>query len=207
MYYTIYKVTNRLNGKIYIGSHKTGDLNDGYMGSGTYLKRAIEKHGVENFTKEVLFVFDNPEAMYAKEAELVNEDYLMNENTYNMKVGGFGGFDYLNTSGSQHKKLDNWLGKHLPESTKKAISKALKGKKRSEEVRRKLKPPSFKGKCHNEDTRKLIAQKAKIANMGNKNPNFDKEWITNGVENRMIKRGLTYPKGFYKGRFLFPSSN
>ena len=97
-YYLIYKITNNINGKTYIGAHKTNDINDGYMGSGTYLNRAIKKYGVENFNKEILHIFDNPEAMYAKEAEIVNEDYLMNENTYNMKVGGFGGWDYVNSN-------------------------------------------------------------------------------------------------------------
>ena len=59
MFYTIYKITNNVNGKYYIGKHQTKDLNDGYMGSGKFIKRAIEKYGVKNFTKEIIHVFDN----------------------------------------------------------------------------------------------------------------------------------------------------
>jgi hypothetical protein len=80
MFYTIYKITNKINGKVYIGSHKTRTLDDNYMGSGKYLLRAIEKHGEDNFTKEILYVFDNPEEMYTKEAELVNDDFLAEAN-------------------------------------------------------------------------------------------------------------------------------
>ena len=41
-YYTIYSVTNNINGKIYIGKHQTKNIEDGYMGSGRLIREAIE---------------------------------------------------------------------------------------------------------------------------------------------------------------------
>ena len=96
MFCTIYRITNRTDGKVYIGSHKTNKLDDGYMGSGKYLRHAQAKYGIDNFVKEILFVFETVEEMYAKEAELVDKAFVAAANTYNLKVGGFGGWDYVN---------------------------------------------------------------------------------------------------------------
>lgn len=98
MFFTVYQITNKLNGKIYIGKHQTKDLNDGYMGSGKHLRYAIEKYGIENFTKEILFKFDNEEEMNAKEADLVTEEFCLSEDTYNLCPGGQGGWGYVNNS-------------------------------------------------------------------------------------------------------------
>lgn len=91
--FTIYRVTNKVNGKIYIGKHQTKNLEDGYMGSGKNLKRAIKKYGIENFTKEILFIFDTEEEMNSKEKELVTEEFCLREDTYNICEGGKGGWD------------------------------------------------------------------------------------------------------------------
>ena len=65
VFFGIYKITNLLNGKMYIGQHTTSDLDDGYMGSGEILKRAVKKYGVENFRKEwVTFCEDAEELNY-----------------------------------------------------------------------------------------------------------------------------------------------
>ena len=70
------------------------------MGSGKRLKHAQNKYGVENFVKEILFVFDTFEKMDAKEAELVTEEFCRQPTNYNIAPGGFGGgFRYINTTG------------------------------------------------------------------------------------------------------------
>lgn len=96
MFYYLYQIKNNLDSKIYVGVHQTKKLDDGYMGSGKVIRSAIHKHGVENFTKVILETFENAEAMYAKEAEIVDLEFLKRPDVYNICCGGSGGWDYLN---------------------------------------------------------------------------------------------------------------
>lgn len=52
MHYLIYKITNNINQKQYIGMHCTNDINDNYMGSGKFIKLAIKKYGIKSFKKK-----------------------------------------------------------------------------------------------------------------------------------------------------------
>lgn len=90
--YIIYKTTCLVNQKIYIGKHRTKNIDDDYLGSGKYLKNAIAKYGIESFKKEILHVFETAEEMNIKERELVTEEFCKQRNNYNIREGGEGGF-------------------------------------------------------------------------------------------------------------------
>jgi hypothetical protein len=86
----LYKVTCNLDNSVYIGVHSTNNINDGYKGSGTLLKKKIEKHGWENFTKEILSHYETRKEVLAAEAEHVNPDFLKLEYVMNLVSGGGG---------------------------------------------------------------------------------------------------------------------
>ena len=123
IYYTIYQITNLINQKIYVGMHKTTNLNDNYFGSGKHIRRAIKKYGIENFQKDILFVFDNKQDMLDKEQEIVSLEFCARKDTYNLKEGGQGGFDYINEN-----NMGGFSGRtHTAESLQK-ISEKLTGR-------------------------------------------------------------------------------
>ena len=85
------------------------------MGSGKLLKRAINKRGIEHFTKIILFVFQTEQEMNAKEKELVTEEFLKRKDVYNLCAGGQGGFGYINETGlnvnhkNRHKSIEAFV--------------------------------------------------------------------------------------------------
>ena len=105
MIYYFYKITNNINGKYYYGVHHTENINDGYMGSGVLLRRAYNKYGQSNFTKEIIRYFDNADDMFKYEAEIVNEDLVKDVNCYNIALGGFGGNLIAGLSEEEKKQL------------------------------------------------------------------------------------------------------
>lgn len=92
-YFIIYKTTNLINGKTYIGKHTTRNLDDSYLGSGVALKRAILKYGICMFSREIIFMaFSLVDLNWVEQYEFVTCDEVNNPFSYNMIVGGSGGF-------------------------------------------------------------------------------------------------------------------
>jgi len=134
MIHYLYCIENLINGKIYVGKHSTTDMNDGYMGSGKALLHAIKKYGVENFQKHVLITFQSSEDAFKFERQIVNEEFINDDNTYNIRVGGMGGFDWINRSG-----IDKFKHKRHSIETKRIISEKAKLRVVSDVTRQKIK--------------------------------------------------------------------
>ena len=88
MHIIVYKTTNQLNTKFYIGIHKTENLDDGYLGSGKRLKDAIKHHGPDNFKREILQFCSSIDEAQKIENQLVTEELVNNTMCYNMCIGG-----------------------------------------------------------------------------------------------------------------------
>lgn len=100
-YYLLYKITNLLNNKFYIGVHSTKNINDNYFGSGAILKKAINKYGKVNFKKEILLELNSKEEMYEIESLFVDLIFINRPDVYNARVGGRGGFSDLDRAKGQ----------------------------------------------------------------------------------------------------------
>lgn len=95
----VYKVTNKHNGKVYIGKRKHNNpINDSYMGSGKLIKLAIEKYGRESFTKEIIEIFNTDAEASLLEKTIVTLEFINSGNSYNMHEGGRGGFAHINNA-------------------------------------------------------------------------------------------------------------
>lgn len=91
-YYLIYETTNLKNGKIYRGRHQTNNVDDGYLGSGTHLTKAIKKYGAENFVREDLFFAFDYDSMLWAEKVFVDKLWVERRDTYNITEGGGGSY-------------------------------------------------------------------------------------------------------------------
>jgi group I intron endonuclease len=190
-YHFIYKTTCSVNGKYYYGMHSTDDLEDGYIGSGTYLAKSVRKHGRENFKLEILEFCLDRENLKQREAELITEEMLNDPMCMNLRLGGHGGWEIVH----QRLKTD--------QEFKKRHSNSLS---RSHQYRKGIlfndKRCDWTGRNHSEETKKKISESNKLNHLGDRNSQFGRYWCHNPISGE-IKRLLhneEIPSGWRKGK-------
>ena len=196
----IYKTTNLINNKIYIG--KDSNNNPNYLGSGLYLKHAIKKYGKENFKKEILEECDLSN-INEREIHWIKELDSRNKNIgYNIQEGGngfgckeenpfygkkriFSKEHNINLSkshiGLQSGSKHPLYGTTRPEKTRNKISESLKGQVLSDETRQKISDSLsgekcfWYGKSHTQETKDKISNSKKGSIPWNKGKKFSKD--------------------------------
>lgn len=180
--YYIYKITNLINGKIYVGQRKTDkDIEkDNYFGSGKLITKSIQKRGKVNFKKEVIEICDNWDRLNEREVYWIKELKSLHPNGYNLCKGGRGGV----SCGENH----HLYKKSQKTETKEKIRKSLSGRKRPKEAvikqletrskkeyhiteeHKRIVSKNFKGKNQTEEQlRKLsIVRKGRVSGMKDK---------------------------------------
>jgi hypothetical protein len=187
-YNYFYKITNLINNRYYFGVHKTNNIDDGYMGSGTRLKESIIEYGIENFSKEILNYFDNFHDALKYEAKVVTEDLVNDIECYNLKKGGIGGWDNKNTIAV--KDNDNNFFR-VDINDERYINGELKF--------------IWKDRKHNDITvnKMKLSHQLNEDQKGEKNSQYETYWIMKDNENKKIKKEDLYfwlQQGWVKGR-------
>ena len=211
-YHFIYKTTNLINDKFYIGMHSTDDLNDKYIGSGKRLWYSINKYGINNFKFEILEFISNRKKLKEREKEIVNDGLLLNEKCLNIKIGGGCGFT-LKQCKNGRKISDEKLFKKYGSNYKSVISRKfhdfltpdekIKFINKIKEGQLNYDHITFLNKKHTEKTKKEIGLANSISQIGIKNSQYGTMWIHNSIRNKKIKKDefISYLNdGWIKGR-------
>jgi len=208
MYYTIYKTTNLINNKFYIGMHKTKNIDDGYLGSGKYILNSINKYGKENFKKEILFILNSEDEMILKEKEILTEEFLKEneDKIYNINIGGDGSFTFINKNyprkGVETRAQLIKQNKEYRYNYYSSISKSMKNfyKNNPEKA---IINYSWKDKKHKQETIEKMKLSHKNKHNGSNNSQYGTCWIYKDNINKKIKKedlDLWLQQGWFKGR-------
>lgn len=186
MFYLVYKITNTVNNKIYVGVHKTNDKHDDYMGSGVVIKRAIDKYGIDKFVKEILYECNNEDEMLRREADIVDGEFLARPDTYNLIHGGKKSWwDYANITGAN---ITSPNGEHLFNHFNKMKSDIEYRELIASKISSALldyyidHENPFKSRKHSLESKQKIGKANSIRQKGEGNSNYGNVWIHNNVE-------------------------
>jgi hypothetical protein len=188
----IYKTTNLINGKFYIG--KDSKNNPDYIGSGVILERAIKKHGIHNFKKEILEVCSNDAELNEREIYWIKYYKSTDRKIgYNLTEGGTGGdtFKHSRRKTERRKILSNAL-----KSSEKVKSNITSGRY-SEQAKEMWKDDSHRTLISNLMKGRNIHWKDKISNSiteWHKNNPMSNETREKFVQNGKNMKGYEFLK-------------
>lgn len=197
-YYFVYKTTNLLNGKIYIGQHSTFNKDDKYIGSGEGIRAAIEKYGSENFKREIIAFVSNREELNYAERFFIKyyRKKVGRKMMYNKDDGGNCRDDHWFNDGVEEVRAEVCPEGFVPgrlqysEETIEKLRQANLGEKNA-----------FYGKTHSEETRKRLSEAAKNRTEEHtrkiNEAKAGKKFFNNGVVTVLRE---TCPEGFVPGR-------
>ena len=199
-YHYIYKTTNIITGKYYIGMHSTNDLNDGYIGSGKRLWYLINKYGKENHKFEILEFFSDRKSLRKRESELVNEELLQDPMCMNLTLGGGSGFDYLNSDKFNNPTHTKEFLNEIRKKALEALNDPIKFKNRNKKISKKLKKayadgkrqvlckPHIKGKYkHSKEIRQKISKAKKGKCSDKNNSQYGTKWAWINKNQKILK--------------------
>lgn len=204
----IYKTTNLVNGKIYIGQHtikNKGGNDEWYIGSGTLFWKAVEKYGKENFKRKVICrVYEQSVANELEEFFIKKYDSTNLEKGYNILSGSPCENNPLKNPEIAQKVAKSNTGRVRSEEFKIKVSKSVS--LLMTEERRKEISKQHKGKKLSLETRKRISRATKGLNnpmygkRGRKSPMFGRKWINNGIDCKFVNIENGLPQGYSLGR-------
>jgi group I intron endonuclease len=172
----IYKTTNEINEKIYIGQDRYN--NPLYIGSGSLLKRAIKKYGVENFKKEIIEFCSSFKELNEREIFWIKELNSTDPNIgYNIAKGGTGG-DTISHN-PRKKELGQNISFKNKERYKNKINHPQYGKTQTKESNEK-RSKTLLGIKRSAETKR----KQSLAASGKNNSAYGKKWVCNKTLNK-----------------------
>lgn len=205
-YHFIYKTTNILSGKYYLGMHSTNNLEDGYLGSGRRLRYSINKYGKENHKREILEFCNSREELVLKEEYIVNLNEIAKVDCMNLRIGGTGGFSseehriQFHKAGQRVLKWKRENDETYIKNHSKCSSINMKKKRASGKIKPIIEYYNWTGNHHSTETKQKIGLTNSIKQKGIKNSQYGTCWITDEKINKKIYRGDEIPNGFRLGR-------
>ena len=207
-YHFIYKTTNLLSGKYYIGMHSTDNLDDGYLGSGRRLRYSINKYGKESHKREIIEFVNSRIGLIEREKEIINLDELAKDECMNLMVGGKGGFISEEQQKHHSKCANNLLNSKLEndQEFRKTFRENISNGLKRVYANGTLNPHGGgwnRDKTLTEDHKKNIGKTNALKQLGEKNSQFGTCWITKGDITKKIKKEeieIHVNDGWIKGR-------